>query len=86
MNGQLLIESFKKWTEPSAKAKLAPPGWKLDGLSAHASVYSSETAAGPFQRVNRVERREQRVAADGIAPPVVACESDAVKIPLAFSL
>ena len=30
-----------KCTEPSAKAKFAPPGWKLDADSAYESVYSS---------------------------------------------
>ena len=29
-----------KWTEPSQKAKLAPPGWKLEGLSTHEMSYS----------------------------------------------
>jgi hypothetical protein len=41
LNGQELIESFRKWTEPSAKAKFAPPGWKLDGPSTQEISYWS---------------------------------------------
>ena len=28
--GQVLIESLRNRTEPSAKPKLAPPGWRLE--------------------------------------------------------
>src|SRR6516162_5817082 len=35
---QLLIESLMNLTEPSQKAKLAPPGWKLLGADTNSSV------------------------------------------------
>ena len=38
LNGQLEIESLMKCTEPSANAKFAPPGWKLEAPSAHESL------------------------------------------------
>ena len=34
---QQLIESLRNLTEPSAKPKLAPPGWKLAAEATYAS-------------------------------------------------
>src|SRR5262249_47391263 len=44
---QLLIESLMNLTEPSQKAKLAPPGWKLLGAEMNSSVPLRVTQTAP---------------------------------------
>jgi hypothetical protein len=49
LNHQVLIVSLRKRSEPSAKVKLAPAGWKLDGAAIQESLYYSGTF-GTFRK------------------------------------